>query len=61
MESQLLKRVKSFTWRLAMVTLIFVFEWVSSNVGLLELDPQVTVVLGLIAGEISKYLNTKQV
>ena len=60
MESQFLKRLKSFVWRLGMVTVVFALEWVSGNVGLLELSPQVTMVLGLIAGEVSKYLNTKQ-
>lgn len=59
MDSQFVKRLKSFTWRLGMVTLVFGLEWVSSNIGLLELQVQVTMVLGLIAGEISKYLNTK--
>lgn len=59
MESQFVKRFKSFVWRLSMVTGVFALEWVSGNIGLLELNPQVTMVLGLIAGEVSKYLNTK--
>jgi hypothetical protein len=58
---QFIKRAKSFAWRLGMVTLVFVLEWVSGNIGLLELSPQVTVVLGLMAGELSKYLNSKAV
>lgn len=58
---QFIKRAKSFAWRLGMVTLVFVLEWISGNIGLLELSPQVTMVLGLMAGELSKYLNTKSV
>jgi hypothetical protein len=44
-----------------MVSLVFALEWVSGNIGLLELSPQITLVLGLMAGELSKYLNTKGV
>lgn len=42
-----------------MATLVFVTEWVASNVGLLDLSPGVTGILALVAGEISKYLNRR--
>lgn len=32
---------------------------VGQNLGLLELNPTMTTVMGLVLGEISKYLNTK--
>lgn len=59
-KSQLRKRVESFLWRLAMVTIAFVVSWLSENIGFLELPPQVTLVLGLILGELSKYLNNRR-
>lgn len=55
------KRLKSFLWRLSMATLAFIVSWVLSNLELLELDTTVTVVLGLILGEVSKYLNRNAV
>lgn len=57
----LLKRVKSFIWRLAMATVAFAVSWILSNLELLQLDPIVTTVLALILGEISKYLNRNAV
>lgn len=57
MNEQLVKRLKSFAWRGGMMTLAFALAWVSQNVGLLELDPTLTVIIGLVAGEVSKALN----
>jgi hypothetical protein len=57
MESQLTKRIKSFAWRFMMAVIAFGITWLADNIGLMEFSPQVTVVLGLILGEISKYLN----
>jgi hypothetical protein len=52
-------RLKSFAWRLGMMTIAFVCAYVAENIGALELSPQVTVVVGLVLGEVSKYLNSK--
>jgi len=60
MYTQLLKRLKSFTWRLAMAVIAFGVAWMAENIGLLELPLQATIVLGLILGEVSKYLNTPE-
>lgn len=57
-DSQLVKRLKSLAWRAGMMGLATVLAFLAQNVGLLELNPTVTVVLGLIFGEISKALNT---
>ena len=59
MESQLMKRVKSFSWRLGMATIAFSVEWMMANLGILDLSPMITGVLALAIGEVSKYLYTK--
>lgn len=58
-DSQMMKRFKSFAWRLWMMTIVFVLAFISENVASLELSESMTVVIGLLAGEVSKYLNTK--
>lgn len=57
-QSQLLKRFKSLLWRVAMMGLALLVDFALENLGLFELTPQVTVVIGLVLGEISKWLNT---
>lgn len=56
---QLKKRLKSFAWRLGMATLVFSLEYISVNVGMLDLPIWLTGVIALAAGEVSKYLNSK--
>lgn len=53
-------RFKSFYWRTAMMALAGFVALLADNIGAFEFSPQVTVVLGLIAGELSKYLNSKK-
>lgn len=52
-------RLKSFAWRLGMMVLAFVANYVSTNLAGLELSPTTTVIIGLVLGEISKFLNTE--
>ena len=59
MNEQLKKRLKSFAWRLGAVILAVAIDFTATNLGVFELPDEVTVVLALILGEISKYLNTK--
>lgn len=59
MNEQIIKRIKSFTWRLGMATVAFSVEWILANIGLLDLSPLITGVVALALGEVSKYLNTK--
>ena len=56
-DEQLKKRVKSFAWRAGMMTLVYVITLALDNAAELSLPPYAVVGLGLIAGEISKYLN----
>lgn len=53
-------RIKSFIWRSGMMTLAFLVTALAENLGILELNPTATMVLGLILGEVSKYLNTQK-
>jgi hypothetical protein len=59
MKSQLQKRTESFIWRFSMAVLVFSLEWVAANAGILDLSPAVTGVIALMAGEVSKYLNSQ--
>ena len=59
MESQLTKRLKSFSWRLLMAIFAFSIDWTMANMGVLDLSPMMTGILALALGEVSKYLNTK--
>lgn len=55
------KRFYSFVWRTSMMVIAAFVAFLLDNLGLLGLSPQVTVLLGLILGEVSKWLNTKPV
>ncbi len=50
-------RIKSFLWRTGMMTLGFAITAIISNLSTLELQPTVSVFLGLILGEVSKAIN----
>ena len=52
-------RVKSFTWRLAMVGVVAMVDDLIQNLTAYNLSAEVTVILGLVLGEISKHLNNK--
>jgi len=53
----LMKRTKSFFWRLSCVSLVAGISWAIDNLGLLEVSIPVQGVLGLILGEITKEIN----
>ena len=53
----LVKRAKSFAWRAGMMLAALCVSFLSDSLLDLNLSPQVTVVLGLLLGEISKQLN----
>lgn len=57
--TQLKKRILSLLWRAAMMGFAVALAYVAENLSVLELSPQITVFLGLVLGEISKYLNRK--
>lgn len=58
-QEQLLKRLQSFFWRLGAAVLAFSVGWALENLEILELSPMTTMVVALILGEVSKYLNRK--
>lgn len=58
MDSAFIKRLKSFTWRLASYLGVSALAWISTNIGMLELDPVVTTIIALVLGEITKALNS---
>lgn len=57
-DSTLIKRIKSLAWRAGMMGLAAIVAYVADNLGVLELNPVVTTIAGLVFGEISKFLNS---
>ena len=55
----LIKRLKSFLWRMGMLLLAATIDFILVNLEVFDLPNQITVVTGLVFGEISKYLNSK--
>jgi hypothetical protein len=52
-------RFMSFYWRTGMMVVAATVALLVENLSSFGFSPQVTVVLGLILGEVSKYLNTR--
>ncbi len=59
MNQKVLNRFKSFGWRTLMMCLVIVADYVVNNLTGFGLPAIVTIVVGLIAGEVSKFLNTE--
>lgn len=59
---QLQSRIKSFVWRVGMMGAAAIVAIMLDNLKLLQLSTTETAVVGLLLGEVSKYLNnlTKQ-
>jgi len=53
----LTKRFKSLVWRLAMMAGAILVDFILANLGLLDLSTPVVGFIGLVLGEVSKYLN----
>ena len=53
------KRLSSFAWRLAGMIAVVVLNQVAEFSTTLSLDPTTVVLVGLIVGECTKYLNTE--
>lgn len=60
MNEQLKKRLQSLAWRVGMMTLAISLQFAIENASELNISPLVTVLLGLVLGEVSKYLNAKK-
>uniref|UniRef100_A0A6M3Y3K5 Holin n=1 Tax=viral metagenome TaxID=1070528 RepID=A0A6M3Y3K5_9ZZZZ len=54
MNEQFVKRLKSFGWRFVACVVAVALAWLADNIGLLQFNPAITAVLGLILGEASK-------
>lgn len=59
MNKTFVKRLKSFGWRTGMMVLSFGIAFLLDNISLLELDPVVVTIVGLVLGEVSKFLNSE--
>lgn len=57
MQEQLISRLKSFGWRVGMMLVALLVAFATENLTNFGLTPQFTVVLGLVLGEVSKFLN----
>jgi hypothetical protein len=55
-----INRLKSFAWRLGMMALALTSTFLLENLDLLQLAPEAKIILGLLLGELSKFLNTKK-
>lgn len=60
MNEVLKNRLKSFGWRLGMMLVAVIIDFTLENLSTFELGANTTVVLGLLLGEASKYLNTRE-
>lgn len=58
MKEQFLKRLKSLAWRMGMMLAAFLVAFALDNLAEFRLDPAITMILGMILGEISKALNS---
>lgn len=59
MNKKVINRVKSFTWRLSIMIIVALINYVAANYTGFGLSPELTVLVGLVIGEISKFLNTE--
>lgn len=59
MNKKVMNRIKSFAWRLSMVVAVALVNYVAANYTGFGLSPELTVIIGLVAGEVSKFLNTE--
>jgi len=58
MNEVLKKRIKSFLWRFSMMGLVAIIGFTLDNADLLSIPGYAQVLMGLAAGELSKYLNS---
>jgi len=59
MNKKVMNRFKSFAWRLSMMVIVALVNYVTANYTGFGLSPEITVLVGLIFGEVSKFLNTE--
>jgi hypothetical protein len=59
MNEQLKARLKSFLWRTGMMVVAVCIDFALQNMGSFNLTPGAVTVLGLLLGEVSKFLNNQ--
>jgi hypothetical protein len=59
MNEILKKRLKSFAWRTAMLMLALFLAELAYEINLVDIPDIYRLLIGLLAGELSKYLNNK--
>ena len=58
MNTQLRKRLESFLWRGGAIAVVAFLGFVVENIGEFNLPEYAIIVIGLVIGETTKYLNT---
>lgn len=56
-KTEIIKRLKSLAWRIGVMSLIAVLDWIMANTGLFNLPDLAVVLIGLVCGELTKWLN----
>lgn len=59
MNEQLVKRIKSLLWSSAMMSLAVFVDSLSAGIVGLDIPDWLTVMLGLVFAQLSKYINNK--
>lgn len=59
-KEQLVKRFRSFVWRLGSYVIVASLAFIADNIGLFTASPVIVTIVALVCGEITKYLNTYQ-
>jgi len=54
----LIKRFKSLVWRLGIVSAVFLVDFAIQNLGLFDMPNGISILLGLVLAEVSKFLNS---
>jgi len=54
-----IKRLKSLLWRTGMMLVAILLKFALENIGLFELNPMIVGMIGLVLGEVSKYVNSQ--
>ena len=57
---ELIKRLKSFMWRFSVMFITIAVSFLADNLNLFEIGGEAQVIIGLFLGEVTKYLNNKQ-
>lgn len=56
-KEELIKRLKSFAWRTAVMVMVALLSFIMQNIGLFGLPTWAIGIIGLVCGEATKWLN----